>query len=165
VVVLELAELVLVTVLLSELDVVLLVVSDVDVGKSTELSIEEVMLTFDVGEIADSIVVEVVNVLFACVCARTIRPDEDNESIARRLIAMTIPMLIFLPKPATFALTGGNLHVLGHATTSRSLFITITDESSSVGEHTKSSLVSWAPEWTPHGLPGVHVSWNVRLIL
>ena len=73
------------------------------VAESIELIVEEGILAFDTGEITDSIVVELVNVLIACVCAPTINSDEDNESIARRLMAMTTPMLIFLPKPGTFA--------------------------------------------------------------
>ena len=94
------------TIVLSEVDTILLIVLtrvESSVDESAELIVEEVVLAFDTGEITDSIVVELVNVLLACVCARTVNSDEDNESIARRLMAMTTPMLIFLPKPGTFA--------------------------------------------------------------
>ena len=105
--VLELTIEVLETIVLSEVDTILLIVLtrvvESSVDESAELIVEEVVLAFDAGEITDSIVVELVNVLFACVCARTVNSDEDNESIARRLMAMTTPMLIFLPKPGTFA--------------------------------------------------------------
>jgi len=104
--VLELTMEVLGTVVPSEADTTLLLVLrlvESSVDESIELIVEEGILAFDTGEITDSIVVELVNVLFACVCARTVNSDEDNESIARRLMAMTTPMLIFLPKPGTFA--------------------------------------------------------------
>jgi hypothetical protein len=136
-VVLELVVELLETVVLSEVDIVLLIalarLVESCVDESTEL-IVEVVLAFDTGEITDSIVVELVNVLFDCVCARTITPDEHNESSARRLTATTIPILTCLLKPATFASTGLNLRAPDYATTASSSLITIEDESSYIGE-------------------------------
>lgn len=54
-------------------------------------------------EITNAVMVtESGNVLFASVCARTTAPDINNESRAKRLRAVTMPMLILLPKASTF---------------------------------------------------------------
>jgi hypothetical protein len=111
-------------IVLSEVDTVALIalatLVEFSVDKSTELMVEEVVLAFSTGEITDSIEVELVNVLFDCVCARTTNPDEYSEPAAKRLTAITIPMLIFLPKPGTFASAAENLRTRSYATTPRS---------------------------------------------
>jgi hypothetical protein len=82
----------LVTMLVSEVDEVLLVV-------------EPRLVDVDVEENVDTLVVVVDEVLFVSAWAPTIDPEENDKRRARKVTVMRVHMLILLSKPATFALS------------------------------------------------------------
>jgi hypothetical protein len=97
----------LVTMLVSEVDEVLLVVEPRLVDVDVIVSLVEVVLVLDVDveENVDALVVVVDDMLFVCVWAPTIHPDENDKRRARKVTVMRVHMLILLHKPATFALS------------------------------------------------------------
>ena len=66
----------------------------------------EGVLDIDAEEIIEAnVIVELDDVLFVCVWARTTNPELNDTRRARKAVVMRMQMLIVLPKSATFAPT------------------------------------------------------------